>query len=83
MDGRRPLPSWLTHEELEDRINKAVEATDAILESKGLPTMDDYAKAAKKAANKLAKGGHSKFGKRKLVSEWAKNMKAMIKAGKK
>lgn len=39
---------------------------------------NDHAKAARKAAKKLAKGGHTKKAKRKLVNEWAANVKAMI-----
>jgi hypothetical protein len=49
---------------------------------KGLPIMDDYAKAALKIARRIPKA-KTKWGKRKMVSEWAKNVKAMIKAGKK
>lgn len=45
--------------------------------------MNDYAKAALRNAKKLASGGHTKSQKRKLVHQWAQNMKAMIEAGKK
>ena len=82
MDGRAPRPDGMSLDDMESHIDRAVEATDARLTQKGLPTMDDHKKAAHKTAKKLAKGGHSKFGKRKLVSQWAKDMKALIKAGK-
>lgn len=83
LDGRAPRPEGMSYDDMQDLFDAGVEKTKARLEAKGLPTEDDYAKAARKTANKLAKGGHSKLGKRKLVNDWAKNMKAMIKAGKK
>lgn len=82
LDGRAPRPEGMSFEAMQERFDEAVEATKQRLVAKGLPTVDDHKKAAMKTAKKLAKGGHSKFGKRKLVSEWAKQMKAMIKAGK-
>lgn len=45
--------------------------------------MCDHAKAARKAAKKIAAGGLTKKQKQKLVRQWAQDMKAMINAGKK
>lgn len=83
VDGRAPRPEGMTQDDLELIVDRAVAETDARLLAKGLPTEDDHKKAAMRVAQKLAKGGHTKKGKRRLVNEWAKNMKAMIKAGKK
>lgn len=82
LDGRAPRPEWMTYDAMQDLFDAGVKATQERLTEKGLPTTDDHAKAARKVAKKLATGGHTKKQKRKLVNEWAKNMKAMIKAGK-
>jgi hypothetical protein len=82
VDGRAPKPAGMTEEELQECIRKAVEATDAILIRKGLPTMDDHVKAAKRIANKLAKGGLERKAKGKAVSKWAYHMKAVLKGSK-
>lgn len=82
LDGRAPRPDWMTYEAMQDLFDAAVKVTQARLEEKGLPITDEPAKRAFKVAKKLAKGGHTKKQKRKLVSEWAKNMKAMIKQGR-
>lgn len=82
LDGRAPRPDWMTYDAMQSLFDAGVKVTQARLKAKGLPTTDEPAKRARKVANKLAKGGHTKKQKRKLVSEWAKNMKAMIKAGK-
>lgn len=81
VDGRRPRPDGMTKEDLDVIIDRAVEETDARLIAKGLPIMDDF-KKAQKTARKLEKGGHKKWAKRKLVSQWAKNMKAALKGKK-
>ena len=41
--------------------------------------MDNHTKNAIRIAKQLAKGGYSKGGKKKLVSRWAQEMKAMLK----
>lgn len=82
VDGRAPRPVGLDRDELENIIDRAVKATDAILESRGLPTMDDHKKAARKAANRLSKGYKSKAAKGKMVSRWASSMKSVLKGGK-
>jgi hypothetical protein len=83
LDGRAPRPNGMTYEAMQDLFDEGVKVTQARLQSKGLPIEDDHGKKAMRVAQKLAKGGHTKKSKRKLVSEWAKNMKALIKAGKK
>jgi Protein of unknown function (DUF1364) len=79
LDGRAPRPEWMDYDQMQDRFDAGVKTTQARLEAKGLPITDDPVKGAYKAASKLAKGGHTMKHKRKLVNEWAKNMKAMIK----
>jgi hypothetical protein len=80
LDGRAPRPPGMTYEAMQDLFDEGVQATQARLSEKGMPITDEPAKRAHKVANKLAEGGHTKKQKRKLVSERAKNMKAMIKA---
>jgi hypothetical protein len=82
LDGQLPRPAHLTYEQVQGLFDNGVKATQSILERKGLPITDEPIKRAYKAARKIAKGGHTKKGKRKLVSDWAKAMKEMIKAGK-
>jgi hypothetical protein len=83
VDGRAPRPEGMSKDDLELIVDRAVEATDAKLIAKGLPTADDHIKAARRTARKLSSGGFSKNQKRKLVSQWAKDMKAYLKGGKK
>ena len=82
MDGRAPRPGGMSEDEMNARIEIAVEATDSRLLAKGLPVYDDHKKASSKLARRLAKGGHSKIVKRRLVGEWREEMKALIKAAK-
>jgi hypothetical protein len=82
LDGRSVRPAWITYDAMMNQFDKAVIETQQKLMQKGLPIMDDYAKAAHKIARRIPKA-KTKWGKRKMVSEWAKNMKAMIKAGRK
>jgi hypothetical protein len=82
VDGRRPRPEGMSVEQLDMIIDRAVSETDALLISKGLPIIDEPAKRAMRTALKLKKGGHSRWGKRALVSQWAKDMKAALKAKK-
>jgi hypothetical protein len=83
LDGRAPRPQWMSYDDMQQFFDEAVKRTQDRLEAKGLPIIDEPVKKAYKLAKTLAKGGHTKKAKRKLVSEWAKNMKAMIKAGNK
>jgi hypothetical protein len=81
-DGRRPRPEQLSLEAMESLVDAAVSRTDAILIAKGLPILDEPAKRAMRVAKKIAKGGLTRKQKRPLVSQWAKDMKAMLKAKK-
>lgn len=80
LDGRAHRPIGMSYEQMQDLFDAGVKRTQERLSEKGLPITDDPVKRAHKVAKKLAEGGHTKKAKRKLVSEWAKNMKAMIKA---
>jgi hypothetical protein len=73
----------MSKDDLELIVDRAVEATDAKLITKGLPTTDDHLKAAKRTARKLASGGWNKKQKKTLVSKWTTDMKAYLKGGKK
>lgn len=82
LDGRAPRPADMSYDAMQERFDRAVKATQAILEAKGLPTIDDHSKAARKIAKKLSKGGLSRKEQGKKVSQWAYHMKAVLKGGK-
>lgn len=82
LDGRAVRPIGLTYEAMMERFDQAVIETQGKLFAKGLPIADDHKKASNHIANHIARGGHSKIVKRRLVGEWCAEMKALIEASK-